>query len=73
MLDNLDRIKIHPIKIASEEDLAREVAKIANDAKELGYKLEEENRLLTIEEAYRQISRSASLFRAILDYVSKLD
>ena len=73
MLDNLDRIKIHPIKIESEEDLAREVAKIANDAKELGYKLEEENRLLTIEEAYRQISRSASLFRAILDYVSKLD
>ena len=73
MFDNLDRIKIHPIKIESEEDLAREVAKIANDAKELGYKLEEENRLLTKEEAYRQISRSASLFRAILDYVSKLD
>jgi hypothetical protein len=73
VLDNLDRIKIHPIKIESEEDLAREVAKIANDAKELGYKLEEENRLLTKEEAYRQISRSASLFRAILDYVSKLD
>ena len=73
VLDNLDRIKIYPIKIESEEDLAKEVAKIANDAKELGYKLEEENRLLTRDEAYRQISRSASLFRAILDYVSKLD
>jgi len=73
VLDNLDRIKIYPIKIASEYDLAKEIAKIANDAKELGYKLEEENRLLTKDEAYRQISRSASLFRAILDYVEKVD
>jgi len=72
VLDNLDKIKIYPIKIESEEDLAREVAQIANDAKELGYKLEKENRLLTKDEAYRQISRSASLFRAILDYVEKL-
>jgi len=53
--------------------LAKEVAKIANDAKELGYKLEEENRLLTKDEAYIQISKSASLFRAILDYVEKVD
>ena len=73
VLDNLGRIKIYPVKIETEEDLAKEVAKIANDAKELGYKLEEENRLLTKDEAYKQISRSASLFRAILDYVSKLD
>jgi len=73
VLDNLDRIKIYPIKIESEYDLARKVAKIANDARQLGYKLEEENRLLTKDEAYRQISRSASLLRAILDYVSGLD
>lgn len=73
VLDNLDRIKIYPIKIESEEDLVKEIAKIADVAKNLGYKLEEENRLLTKNEAYRQISRSASLFRAILDYVSKLD
>jgi hypothetical protein len=73
VLDNLDRIKIYPLKVESEEDLAKEIAKIANNAKELGYKLEEENRVLTQDEAYRQISRSASLFRAILDYVSGLD
>jgi len=73
VLDNLGRIKIYPIKIESEEDLAKEIAKIANDAKELGYKLEEENRLLAKDEAYRQISRSASLFKAILDYVEKVD
>ena len=73
VLDNLDRIKIYPIKIESEEDLAEEVAKIANDAKELGYKLEEENRPLTKDEAYKQISRSASLFRAILVYLGKVE
>jgi len=73
VLDNLGRIKIYPIKIESEEDLAKEIAKIASDAKELGYKLKEENRLLAKDEAYRQISRSASLFKAILDYVEKVD
>jgi hypothetical protein len=36
----------------------------------LGYKLEDEKRLLTKEEAYQQVSHSASLFRAILEYVS---
>jgi len=35
----------------------------------LGYKLEDEKRLLTKEEAYQQISHSTSLFKAILDYV----
>jgi hypothetical protein len=73
VLKNLGRIKIYPLTIESEEDLATEIAKIANDAKELGYKLERENRLLTKDEAYWQLSRSASLFRAILDYVQKLD
>ena len=72
VLENLHRIKIHPIDIGSEEDLARVIAQIANHAKELGYKLEKENRLLTKDEAYRQISKSASLFRAILDYIAKL-
>ena len=35
----------------------------------LGYKLEDEGRLLSKEEAYQQISHSASLFRAVLRYV----
>jgi hypothetical protein len=39
----------------------------------LGYKLEDENRLLTKEEAYQQVSHSASLFKAILQYVSLQD
>jgi len=73
VLENLNRIEIYPINIESEEDLARVIAQIANEAKELGYKLQEENRLLTKAEAFRQISRSASLFRGILNYLSNLD
>jgi len=70
ILENLDKIKVYPIRIESEEALAKEVARIANQAMILGYKLEDEKRLLTKEEAYQQVSHSASLFRAILEYVS---
>ena len=51
VLDNLDKIKIYPIRIGSEEDLAKEIARIANLSIALGYKLEDENRILAKEEA----------------------
>jgi hypothetical protein len=35
----------------------------------LGCKLEDEKRVLAKEEAYRQVSNSASLFRAVLEHV----
>lgn len=69
ILNNQDKIKVYPININSEEDLAREIARIANISMVLGYKLEDEGRVLSKEEAYQQISHSASLFRAILGYV----
>jgi hypothetical protein len=72
-LDNLDKIKIYPIWIASEEDLAKEIARIGNLSLALGYKLEDENRILTKEEAYHQISHSASLFKGILEYVKEVN
>jgi hypothetical protein len=34
----------------------------------LGYKLEDENRVPTKEEAYQQLSHSASLLKAIIKY-----
>lgn len=40
LLHNLDRIKIYPITIRSEEDLAKEITRIANLSIELGYRLE---------------------------------
>ena len=71
ILDNLEKIKVYPIRIDSEEDLAKEIARIANQAMTLGYKLEAEDRLLSKEEAYQQLSNSASLFKAILQYVAR--
>jgi len=73
VLDNIDKIKIYPIKIESENDLAIEIARIANLSIEKGYQIQDGKRLLTKEEAYEQISHSASLFRAILKYVEKID
>ena len=71
ILSNPDKIKIYPIIITSEEELAEEIARIANLSLRLGYKLEDENRLLTKEEAYMQISHSASLFKAVLRFIGK--
>jgi hypothetical protein len=68
VLDHLERIKIYPIQIKSEEDLVREVTRIANLSMKLGYQLEAENRPLSKEEAYVQLGHSASLLKAILDY-----
>jgi hypothetical protein len=68
ILGNLDKIKIYPITIISEEGLAKEIARIANLSMALGYKLEDEYRVLTKEEAYEQLSHSASLLKAIIKY-----
>jgi hypothetical protein len=72
VLDNLEKIRIYPITIGSEKDLAKEIARIANLTMSLGYRLGDENRLLTREEAYAQISHSASLFKGILGYLRTL-
>ena len=71
VMDNLDKIQVYQIEITSEQDLAREIARIANAAMTLGYKLEDEDRLLTREEAYQQLSHSASLMKAVLRYVKQ--
>ena len=71
VLENYSKIKIYPIRIDSEETLAREIARIANIALTLGYRLEEENRLLTRAEAYEQVSHSASLLKGILEFVKR--
>jgi hypothetical protein len=49
-----------------EADLAREIARIANLSRKLGYKLREEKRDMTKPEAYIQLGHSASLLRAVL-------
>jgi hypothetical protein len=71
ILDNLDKIKVYGIEIKSEQDLAREIARIASLSMVLGYKLKDEGRLLTKEEAYQQLSHNASLMKVVLEYVGK--
>ena len=73
VLDNIDRIKIYHITIESEEDLAKEIARIANLSIKIGYQIQDGKRLLTKEEIYDQLSHSASLFKAILMYVEKVE
>jgi hypothetical protein len=67
VLDNLGRIRIYPIRIDSEDDLIDEIVRIANLSLALGWRLEDENRLMTPEEAYRQLGHSASLLSAVLN------
>jgi hypothetical protein len=62
---------IEDITLESESDLAREIAKTANTARKLGYTLRKEQRDMTQNEVYTQITRSASLFKAVLKYVGK--
>lgn len=69
---SINNIVITEIVINSIDDIANEIVKIANDAKELGYKMEKENRNMTKVEAYAQISKSASFFKGILKYLGVL-
>ena len=71
ILDNLDKIKIYPIEIRSEQDFVMKIARIASLSMALSYKLEDEGRLLSREEAYQQLSHSGSLMKALLNYLGK--
>lgn len=71
VLNNLPLIRIYSITIRSEADLAAQIAKIANLSMKLGGQLEKEGRLMTRQEAYRQISHSASLLKAILEFIER--
>jgi hypothetical protein len=66
---NMDKIQLSPMTIKNEEDLIQIIAQIATKSKDLGYKLVEEKRNMTKDEAYQQVSQSASLFKAVLEYV----
>ena len=77
IFENSDRIKANMQNIVLrpdtfEQDLAREIARLANTARYLGLRLKRENRIMTKDEAYRQLGHSASLLRAILVYLGKV-
>ncbi len=56
------------ITINSEEDLAKEIARIANLSHDLYLKMSKENRDMTKDEAYTQLSHSVSLLKAVLEF-----
>ncbi len=78
VLKNIARIEknMYPVNLNPkhfEEDLSREIARIANLSRTLGYKLRTENRDMTREEVYIQLGHSASLLKAIMKYLGKID
>ncbi|MBE0617236.1 MAG: hypothetical protein IH608_04835 [Proteobacteria bacterium] len=66
VLEHLERVRVYPVTIRSEEDLTREIARVANGALVLGERLRAEDRQPTAQEAYEQLSHSASVLRAVL-------
>ncbi len=67
---NLDKVVLYPITIKNEDDLIQNIARIAQKAKDLGFKFKKGDGDMTKKEtAYEQLSDSASLFKAVLEYV----
>ena len=71
--DNIAQIRgmMNPPFIDNETGMAKEIAAVAESARQLGMKMRQENRNMTTEEAYRQVARSASLFHAILSWTEQ--
>jgi hypothetical protein len=55
-----------------EEDISREIARIANTSRMLGYKIRDENRDMTPQSVYIQLGHSASLCKAVLRHHRKM-
>ncbi len=78
VLENLNKIKenMYVITLNSEDfekSLSVEISRIADLARQLGYKLRKEDRDMTREEAYSELGHSASLLRAILRHLGKIN
>jgi hypothetical protein len=54
-----------------DEDMAREIARIANIARALGAELKKDERDMTSEEAFRQLGHSASLLKAMKNAIAR--
>ncbi len=76
VLKNISRIEKNMYDIVLrpghfEEDLAKEISRIANISKALGNRLKAENRDMTKKEAYTQLGHSASLFKEVLKHLGR--
>lgn len=71
---NLIEKNMYPITLRTdhfEEDLAKEIVRVAGIARTLGLTLRRESRDITKGEAHIQLGHSASLVKAILNYLGK--
>jgi hypothetical protein len=71
ILNNINQIEkgMYEIRLRPdnfEEDLTKEIAKIANISRSLALKMKAENRDMTKDEAFIQLGHSASLLKAVL-------
>jgi hypothetical protein len=76
ILENLVKIRKHMYNVNLrrdhfEYDLAKEIARVANQARRLGYMLKKTNRNMTEDEAYTQLGHSTSLLKAVLAHINK--
>jgi hypothetical protein len=76
VLDNISGITSHMYKIDLQKGnleyaVAKEVARLANQARRLGDKLKKEARNMTKEEVYVQLGHSASLISAVIIQLEK--
>lgn len=67
----LQYIPVYEVQINSEEDIINMIIQISNNSMKLGKKMRVENRDMTKNEAYQQISQSSSLFKGILKWLKK--
>jgi hypothetical protein len=58
---------VTPIQIKSIDDLKREISKIANSSIGLANKCYAQKRIITEDEALKQVAMSVSLLKAIID------
>jgi len=65
------RSRCYSIAIKNEDDLAREIARIAEISRQLALKMKREERSMSREEALTQVVHSASLLRAVLLYAGR--
>jgi hypothetical protein len=77
IMDHPERIKgrMYAITLRDdrfEADLSKEIARIANQSRKLGYTLRKQHRDMTPDEAYTQLGHSASLLKAVLKHFKKI-
>ena len=60
---------MRPVSIRNEDELISEIIRVADESRDLGAEMRRKNRNMTKAEAYKRISASAGLLKAILEYV----